>query len=97
MITEYSSNCIICGKPNAERHHLIFGRANRVWAEKFDLTVPLCFEHHRGNKSVHMQHELTVLSQICGQLEFEKKMCAQGMSEEESRKEFFRIFGRSYL
>lgn len=96
-ITEFTENCILCNKPLVECHHTEYGNKNRSLADKYELVIPLCAEHHRGNMSVHQNKELMVMSHIIGQLAFEKKMCAEGMTEEDSRKEFMRVFGRSYL
>lgn len=97
MITNYDQCCLICGKPATDKHHLIFGTANRKLADQDGLIIPLCVEHHTGLRSVHNQTELTVLSQIIGQLAYEKHKCAEGMAEDDARQSFRIRYGKSYL
>lgn len=97
MITLYNSCCLICGKPATDKHHLIFGTANRKLADQDGLIIPLCVEHHTGTHSVHYQMELTILSQIIGQLAYEKSKCAEGMNEDDARQSFRIRYGKSYL
>lgn len=89
IITDDMEHCIICGAPYPEIHHIFFGTANRKQSDKHGMTVPLCREHHRGNKGVH--HNRT--------LDLELKELAQGKFEAEigSRDTFRSIFGKSYL
>jgi len=49
-------NCYICGRENAEKHHIVFKsqggldiEVNYIW---------LCYEHHRGNNGPHMSHKI---------------------------------------
>jgi len=96
MITAFNEYCIICNKP-AEQHHIFKGVKHRHLADEDGLILPLCKEHHTGNMSVHQKKELNVLCQIIGQLAYEKKKCAEGMSEEQARREFMLRYGKSYL
>ena len=96
MITAFNEYCIICNKP-AEMHHIFKGNKQRASCTEDELLLPLCPEHHRGNMSVHQKKELNVLCQIIGQLAYEKKKCAEGMSEEQARREFMLRYGKSYL
>lgn len=97
MITEFMGSCAICGRPDVEVHHCLFGTSARSLADADQLVLPLCSEHHRGNKSVHKQKELMALSNIIGQLAYEKKKCAEGYSEDSARQSFRIRYGRSYL
>lgn len=46
--------CYVChSQIGLERHHIIFGSSGRRLSEKYDLTVWLCYEHHRGTFGVH--------------------------------------------
>jgi hypothetical protein len=95
MITEFAENCVICNRPATDVHHMIFGTANRKLADKDGLTMPLCREHH---EMVHRNKELKVMSQIAGQLAFEKKILAENdVTEETARQDFMIRYGRSYL
>lgn len=44
-------NCEVCGKPNAQKHHIVFKSQGGF---NIDLNyVYLCEEHHRGENSPH--------------------------------------------
>lgn len=94
MITEYSEYCIICGRPNPEEHHCVFGNSKRRLADQDNLTMPLCKAHH---EMIHNQKEMQVMSHIVGQLFYERNMCATGASPEEAREDFRRRYSVSYL
>ncbi len=104
IITKYTKNCIICGRPTNHMHHCIEGTANRQMSENFGLKIPLCPDHHNlGNNSVHLQTEMNVMSHIIGQLAYERRFCAEKRGlpfeplEEEARQSFREKFGKSYL
>lgn len=92
--------CHYCGGffEITHKHH-IFGAANRKFSEKYGLWIYLCPEHHNmSNHSVHFDKAIMEKYHTLGQECFERKfMEDNGASEEEARKEFMRIFGRSYL
>ncbi len=92
----YADYDMIDGTPNVERHH-IFGGANRDLSDDDGLWVPLTREHHQGKMSVHMNKEMGVLMHIIGQLAYEKKCVADGMSEQDAREHFRKRYGRSWL
>ena len=96
MITNYEDYCIICGKPRTDVHHLVFGNAKRRLADTDGLTMPLCREHH---EQMHNDKGMQVMSHIAGQLFYERNMCAVGstFTPEESREEFRKRYGVSYL
>lgn len=102
---EYADLDIIDGSPNAERHHVIFGRGLREISDAEGLWIPLSHDHHEGNMSVHHNNEMRVLTQIIGQIAWEKQYIlsqlkndelAKALSED-ARNEFLRKFGRKYL
>lgn len=94
MITKYSENCIFCGKPKEDTHHLVFGTGLRKPAERWNLTCPVCRKCH---ELIHGNVMAEKLSKICGQLLFEKEDILRGESEESAREHFRQIFSRSYL
>ena len=94
MITDFNELCVICNAKATEVHHLIFGTANRRLSDQDGLTAPLCRKHH---EAIHRNKELQVLSEIIGQLAYEKSKVAEGMLEAEARVDFTERYGRSYL
>ena len=83
--------CEICGKPNAEQHHLVFGTANRKLSDEDRLCMDVCREHHE------VFHKYSTISRIIGQLMYERNKCAEGYSIEASRESFRLRYGKSYL
>lgn len=94
MITEYTDYCLICGCPETDVHHLVFGNAKRRLADTDSLTAPLCRECH---EKMHNVKEMQVMSHIAGQLFYERNACADGESPQEARESFRRRYGVSYL
>ena len=85
---ENSRHYFFCGsKRNLERHHAFFGARRRL-SERYGMVVDLCMEHHRGRKGPHMDRESDLIIKL---------YCQQKFEESHTRKEFIRIFGRSYL
>lgn len=107
IITKYDKNCILCGRPTNVIHHMIEGTGKRKLSDKYGLVCPLCPPHHNmGNKSVHTQTEMNVMSHIIAQLAFEKRWIAEHRSlpfesvediEDEAREAFRQTFDKSYL
>lgn len=107
MITEYMDYCIICGRPNVEKHHCLKGNKQRRLADEDELILPLCKEHHTGIMSVHNLKELNILCEIIGQLAFEREYLinrqilpfddSHDEISEEAREAFRSRYGRSYL
>lgn len=93
---KYADYDMIDFTPNVERHH-IFGGANRNKSTEDGLWMPLTKEHHTGKMSVHMNKEMKVMSQIIGQLAYEKHLVAGGISEKAAREKFRSRYGKSYL
>ena len=46
IVTKYNNNCIICGRPTNEEHHLLFGKGMRELAEEDGIKVPICGYSH---------------------------------------------------
>lgn len=81
--------CMVCGKPYPEVHHVLFGRSNRKWSEKYKLVVPLCGEHHRGSSlSPHFNRDFDLKL---------KKYAQERFQEEHPDLDFIKIFGKNYL
>lgn len=100
ILTKYDAFCIFCGKPCYSEHHLIFGVGMRKLAEEDGIKVPSCEQCHTSGKVTERVHDNSMaekLSKIAGQLAFEKRKVAEGMSEDEAREAFRRRYGRSYL
>lgn len=104
MITRYEQFCIICGKPAQHVHHLIEGNGKRELSERFSLTAPLCADCHNMSKnSVHLNSKMKAMSNIIGQLEYERKKAIEKSElpfedlSEEIREDFRKKFGKSYL
>ncbi len=81
--------CYFCGSVmQLERHHCLFGIANRQKADKYGLWVYLCAEHHRGQFGVHHCKERARELQSLAQIKFEEKY---------GHDKFMAEFGRNYL
>lgn len=95
----YASYDMIDGTPNVHRHHIFEGVANRKLSDEDGLWVPLTYEHHEGNLSVHNNKEMATLMHIIGQLAYEKKFYKEqcGIKEDPARNEFMKRYGKSYL
>jgi len=104
MITKYEDLCAICNRPATHVHHLIEGNGKRELSEKYSLTIPLCADCHNMSKnSIHLNPKMKAMSNIIGQLEFERQWLIEKYQlpfddlGEEAREEFRRVFTKSYL
>lgn len=103
IITNYMGYCLVCGSPNVELHHGIFGTAGRAKSEALGIIMPLCPRHHNSsNDSVHMHHGMKMLSKQLSQMAYERNWyrehSAYGSREEDPARDAFRqLFGESYL
>lgn len=53
-IIKHGKSCFFCGsEQNLERHHAVFGVANRKLAQEDGLWTWVCPECHRGTNGVH--------------------------------------------
>ena len=82
-------NCMVCGSPYVQIHHVIYGTANRKQSDKYGLVVPLCQEHHTGQTGVHFNKKFDLFLKKEAQRKYEQKYG--------NREDFRRIFGKSYL
>lgn len=49
--------CVVCGHPGpSEVHHVICGRFSQSRAPD-DMTIPLCYDCHRGPQGIHAGKE----------------------------------------
>ena len=90
--------CYRCGKAcRTERHH-IFGGANRKLSEKYGLVVHLCHEcHNEPPAGAHHTKDTADWLHRIGQQAYEVKRYKEGLTWEEARAEFMKIFGKNYL
>lgn len=47
------SDCIVCGRSNAHKHHIVFRSQNQNMIKSPINIIPLCYEHHEGMYGVH--------------------------------------------
>lgn len=100
IVTEYNDYCLFCGRPTEAKHHLVFGKGNRTLSEKDGLVIPCCNNCHNMGELLERIHDNPMaekLSKIIGQLAWEKRKVAKGMSEAEARENYRLRFGESYL
>ena len=81
--------CVICGSPYVEHHHIFHGTSRRKFADKYGYIIPLCHEHHTGQSGIHFNRELD--------LEWMQKAQAHYESHYGTRADFIRECGKSYL
>ena len=81
--------CFVCGDPNTETHHVLFGSANRKLSDQYGLTVCLCSQHHRGRDGVHFNRPFDITLKKYAQVRFKAVYGANT--------DFQRVFGRNYL
>ena len=83
--------CYLCGcNAGYERHHAIYGSANRKMSEKYGLVVWLCPECHRSYK-----HGVHGMNKAADDWLHEQAQAA--FEETHTREEFREIFGKSWL
>lgn len=81
--------CFICQREEGvEEHHIFFGSKNRKQSELHGLKVWLCYDHHRGKTSPHLNINVDRHLKQIAQKEFERT---------HTRAEFMAGFGRNYL
>lgn len=83
--------CFVCGRAEGlHRHHIFEGRGRRAIAEEHGAWVYLCGRHHNlSDAGVHFDKSLDTRLKKEAQESLERVL--------ESRAEFMRLFGRSYL
>ena len=83
--------CYICHSKYAlERHHCIFGNADRKKSEEYDLTVWLCPECHRGTFGVHGKYGKSYKEYL------EHIAMMYFIENIGSREDFFKVFKKYY-
>lgn len=88
IFTDDLDHCIICGNKKDNLHEIIYGK-NRLNSMKYGFVIPLCFNHHVGDKGIHSNRELDL---------YYKKKCQEYFENNiGDRIDFIRIFGKSYL
>ena len=88
IFTDDLKHCIICGNEKDNLHEIIYGR-NRLNSMKYGFVIPLCFDHHVGNRGIHSNRDLDL---------FYRKECQKYFEENiGDRLDFIRIFGQNYL
>lgn len=79
------NRCFLCFETPTDRHHCMYGTANRAKAEEWGLTVYLCPECHR---KLHDQGL---------NARFLKQVAQQAFEEKYDHELWMREFGRNYL
>lgn len=75
IIVDDMEHCKLCGSPYVEIHHCLYGTANRKKADKYNLVIPLCHEHHTGGKqSAHLNARYDLMYKKMAQKAFEEKI-----------------------
>lgn len=95
ILTDYTEVCAVCGSKEVEEHHLVFGSYGRKLSTEHQLVLPLCRYCHSALHTT--QYVAAEFSKMLGQLAFEKKEVANGLTEQEARDKFIKTFGRAYL
>lgn len=90
IIVENMEECLICGNPNVEIHHVFFGIKQRSLSTKYGLVIPLCAFHHRD-----MVHGIHFDSSFCKQMQRAAQESFE--AKEGTREDFIRIFGKNYI
>lgn len=86
-VLQNERECMICGTTTGlHRHHCLHGTSNRKNAEKYGLWVFLCARHHA---EVHAHSALDRKFKQLAQRHFEENYG--------TRKDFIRIFGKSWI
>ena len=90
IIVDDMEHCKLCGSPYVEIHHCLHGTENMKIADKYNLVIPLCHEHHTGGKqSAHLNARYDLMYKKMAQKAFEEKIG--------TREEFIKEFGKSWL
>lgn len=101
IITKYNDYCMFCGRPTTTQHHFLFGQGIRPLAEEDGIKGPACdICHNMADKvscRIHDNPMAEKLSKIAGQLAWEKRKVAEGMTEDEAREAFRRRYKESWL
>ena len=50
--------CIVCNRPDAESHHIVFRGQQLAMINCHLNKIDLCCEHHKGNSGPHLNREI---------------------------------------
>lgn len=62
--------CKVCGKPNSEKHHIVFRSQQKALEHCQCNIIYLCGKHHRGDNSPHRNRNIDIMYK----LQFQKKL-----------------------
>lgn len=94
IITKWTQYCLICGRPNPDIHHALYGNKHKL-ADEDHLLMPLCQYHHNSmntyevkrkpvvNMSVHHCDEMKSLSQMLAEACWERQYLADKLAEKD--------------
>lgn len=83
--------CVVCGHPYPEEHHIIFRGQQSAMINCPLNKVNLCYVHHRGDESPHQKRELELKYKIEFQERLEYLFSAKECYEEEEVKQILLI------
>lgn len=85
IMTNDTKHCFICGSSHVDPHHCIHGYANKKWADKYLLIVPLCLKCHSNlhDRDSELDRHLQALAQ-------------EAFEREYPELNFREIFGKNY-
>ena len=90
--------CAVCGTTQAIHKHHVYGGSNRKISECNGFTENLCGYHHNlSNEGIHFNNDLDRRFKEKHQMIFEGEKILQGYTEDEARKMFMVLVGKSYL
>lgn len=88
-VIQAERECWICGTPyGLQVHHLLHGTGRRKKADRMGYWIYLCAEHHTGITGVHNNPKMD--------LEM-KRMAQRHYEQRNTREDFIREFGKSWL
>lgn len=87
--------CIICGKPNSEEHHMIFRGECKPLEHCKKNIVYLCHYHHRGTYGPHGTHGDKLDKQL--KLKFQNWLEISFLKDSFTLEEIQEILGISYI
>ena len=79
--------CKVCGKPNSEKHHIVFRSQQKALEHCQYNIIYLCEKHHRGDNSPHRNRNTDIMYK----LQFQKKLFKLFTKEEYTEKEIKEI------
>lgn len=86
-IIQNKEECFVCyATRNLHLHHCIHGTSNRKNADKYGLTIWLCYEHHAELHDRNHALDLAI-----------EQMAQRAFEQTHSREEFRAVFGKSFI